>query len=342
MKLHNAMWPGLVGKGAPGAEEAIGLDEMLDLTCAAEVDGQKYDGVDLFLFAPHLDIEGSEESLLKFADSVQQRGLLIGSLVAPVWEGTMGASAMGSDDDCRKFLSAVEASCRVGKLLREHGVRPYGCIRIDSATPPAEWAKDPAAGTKRIAQTFKEAAIIAENYGERLAAEGEICWAGMHSWKYMLELLETVGKPVTLGFQADLAHTYLYMLGANAPEHQLLEADYTKEAFDNAYKTMTDALAPWTFDFHVAQTNGTVFGSGNHDKTGRHSPADATDGKLDIVEAALAWLLDEEGKIRNNIQHLCWDGCMFPNATLRDPATWTTILDVMLNIRNALQSNIKA
>ena len=46
--LHNAMWPGLVGKG-PGAEPPIDLDTMLDLTAAAEVDGVKFDGVDLFL-----------------------------------------------------------------------------------------------------------------------------------------------------------------------------------------------------------------------------------------------------------------------------------------------------
>src|SRR5690349_12055934 len=32
-KLHNAMWPGLVGKG-PDSEPGIGLDEMLELTAA--------------------------------------------------------------------------------------------------------------------------------------------------------------------------------------------------------------------------------------------------------------------------------------------------------------------
>ena len=35
-KLHNAMWPGLVGKGSPGAEPAIDLDTMLDLTAKAQ------------------------------------------------------------------------------------------------------------------------------------------------------------------------------------------------------------------------------------------------------------------------------------------------------------------
>ena len=38
-KLHNAMWPGLVGKGSPGAEPSIDLDTMLDLTAAETVLG---------------------------------------------------------------------------------------------------------------------------------------------------------------------------------------------------------------------------------------------------------------------------------------------------------------
>ena len=35
-KLHNAMWPGLVGKGTDdGQEPPIGLEEMLNFTVAA-------------------------------------------------------------------------------------------------------------------------------------------------------------------------------------------------------------------------------------------------------------------------------------------------------------------
>ena len=55
-KLHNAMWPGLVGKGAD-SEPPIDLDTMLDLTAAAEVNGVKFDGVDLFLADPHTPID---------------------------------------------------------------------------------------------------------------------------------------------------------------------------------------------------------------------------------------------------------------------------------------------
>ena len=39
LKLHNAMWPGLVGKGDDeGQEPPISLERMLELTAAAEVD----------------------------------------------------------------------------------------------------------------------------------------------------------------------------------------------------------------------------------------------------------------------------------------------------------------
>ncbi len=43
--IHNAMWPGLVGKGGD-AEPPIDLDTMLDLTAAAEVQGVRFDGVE--------------------------------------------------------------------------------------------------------------------------------------------------------------------------------------------------------------------------------------------------------------------------------------------------------
>ena len=63
-KLHNAAWPGVVGKG-PDSEPFIELDTILDLTAAAEVDGVKFDGVDLFLFNPHVDIDSCQFVALK-------------------------------------------------------------------------------------------------------------------------------------------------------------------------------------------------------------------------------------------------------------------------------------
>ena len=331
-KLHNAMWPGLVGKGDDeGQEPAISLEKMLDMTAAAEVNGQKFEGVDYFLFLPHTDPDASDDELKKIADLIASKDLKVGSLVAPVWPGTVGDSAMGSDEQTAKFLDAVKKGCRIARVFNEHGVREYGCIRIDSAEFGVEkWKADPATNTKRIAATFKEAAKIAADHGERLAAEGEICWAGMHSWKAMLNLLEEVGMPETLGFQADLAHSYTFMLGFNAPEDALIGPDHTDEEFWPAYKEMTDKLRPWTIDFHVAQNDGTVHGEGAHDKTGKHCVADDPNGKLDIAKCASYWL---EGAADRGIEHICWDGCMFPNATLEKPETWNTILEAMIKVR---------
>ena len=49
------------------------------------------------------------------------------------------------------------------------------------------------------------------------------------------------------------------------------------------YRKVDRALRPWTIDFHVAQNDATVKGSGSHDKTGRHCLPDDPNGKLDIV-----------------------------------------------------------
>ncbi len=333
-KLHNAMWPGLVGKGTgDGQEPPISLDRMLELTAAANVNGQKFDGIDYFLFHPHTDPDASESDLRHIADKIASHGFKVGSLVAPIWPGTVGDSAMGTPVQRAKFILSVKKACRIAKIFNEHGVRQYGVIRIDSATGDiGGWQEDQVAGTKTIAATFREAAIVAASHGERLAAEGEICWAGMHSWKAMLSLLETVDMPGSLGFQCDLAHTYLYLLGYNDPKCALVKEGYTDAEFWPAYEQMTDQLRPWTIDFHVAQNDGQVKGAGSHDKTGKHCAADDPNGKLDIVKCAGYWLKDAAER---GIKHICWDGCMFPNATLENPKTWNTILDTMIKVRNA-------
>ena len=334
LKLHNAMWPGLVGKGDDeGQEPPISLERMLELTAAAEVNGQKFDGIDYFLFLPHTNPEATDDELRGIADLIASHNFSVGSLVAPIWPGTVGDSAMGDDAAREKFLSAVTMACRIAKIFEEHGVRKYGVIRIDSAEFGVEkWRENPKANTTRIADTFREAAKIAADNGQRLAAEGEICWAGMHSWKDMLDLLEEVGMPESLGFQADLAHTYLYTLGYNAPEHALVKEGYSDEEFYAAYEQMTDKLRPWTIDFHVAQNDGEVHGAGSHDKTGKHCRADDPNGKLDITKCAGYWLKDYADR---GIEHICWDGCMFPNAVLEDASTWNTILDAMIKVRDA-------
>jgi sugar phosphate isomerase/epimerase len=311
---------------------------MLNMTAAAVVDGVRFDGVDLFLSLPHTDIDSSDDDLAELADKLRTRNLRAGSLVAPVWPPTGGGSAMGNDEERGRFLTQVKKSCIIGGKLRDLGVRKYGVIRIDSATGVDEWAKDPAGNTKKIAWTFREAGAIAESFGERLAAEGEICWGGMQSWRRNVELLEEVGMPKTVGFQADMAHTMLFTMGFNAPEDRLLPDgfDWSQgDALAAAYRKMAAALRPWTFDFHVAQNDGTVKGSGSHDKTGRHCQATDPNGRLDIVRDAGAWMRDDAGHVTKAFAHICWDGCMFPNSVMLDQKTWNDILRAMIAVRDA-------
>src|ERR1700693_3087079 len=130
--LHNAMWPGLVGKG-PDSEPPIDLDTMLELTSRAEVNGTRFDGVDVFLFEPHVNIDASDDELRVLADKLKSRGLVAGSVVAPVWPPTGGGSAMGTEEDRQKFIGQVRKACRIAQRLRELGVRPEGVVRVDSA-----------------------------------------------------------------------------------------------------------------------------------------------------------------------------------------------------------------
>ena len=334
-KLHNAMWPGLVGKGSPGAEPFIDFDTMLDLTAKTEVNGTKFDGVDLFLYDPHISIDLDDDGIKRLADKITAKGFEVGTVVAPVW---FDGSAMGDETQRKNWVTAVRKACRIGEKLRQLGIRPNGVVRIDSAAGPGDWAKDPETNQKRIAATFREAGDVAKDFGERLAAEGEICWAGMHSWRRMVQLLELTDRPGTVGFQADMAHTLLYTLGYNAPEDAILPAGYDWKdgsKLDDALKTLTAALRPWTIDFHVAQNDATVKGSGSHDKTGRHCLANDPNGKLNIPHHAGFWLRDFYGNVTQRIRHICWDGCMFPNEVLMKQQTWNDILASMIAVRDA-------
>jgi hypothetical protein len=154
----------------------------------------------------------------------------------------------------------------------------------------------------------------------------------------MAELLEMVDRPQTLGMQADMAHTLLFTLGYNAPEDRILPESHDWSDDGTLYEAlgrMTSRLRPWVKDFHVAQNDATVKGSGSHDKTGRHCLPNDPNGKMDIVRAAGLWMRDESGAPTRAFQHINWDGCMFPNEVMLDPQTWRNILGTMIAVRNA-------
>jgi hypothetical protein len=44
---------------------------------------------------------------------------------------------------------------------------------------------------------------------------------------------------------------------------------------------------------------------------------------------------DENGAPTRAFEHICWDGCMFPNSMMTSPETWVNILAIMIKVRDA-------
>ena len=116
-----------------------------------------------------------------------------------------------------------------------------------------------------------------------------------------------------------MAHTLLYTMGYNAPEDRMLPENFDwddRRRFDAALEKLTDALRPWTIDFHVAQNDATVKGSGSHDKTGRHCRPTIPTASSTSSATPATGCAAPTGKPTRAFQHICWDGCMFPNAVM--------------------------
>ena len=172
-------------------------------------------------------------------------------------------------------------------------------------------------------------------------------FADKYNWAQVLAgpvLAACVNSPMLLGkelWQADMAHTLLYTLGINAgPGDRIVPErfNWDPDVLDESLRRLTNALRPWTIDFHVAQNDGTVHGTGSHDKTGRHCQVNDPNGKLNIDYHAGFWLREENGKLTKAVQHICWDGCMFPNEVMMRQETWNDILKAMITVRDPKRS----
>ena len=112
----------------------------------------------------------------------------VGSFVAPIWGGAGGGSAMGSRRGSQAASSprCARPAPSASRCASSASARP--AASASTLRPSVEaWDKDPEGNTKLIAETFREAGKIAEDHGEFLVAEGEICWGGMHSWRENVE-----------------------------------------------------------------------------------------------------------------------------------------------------------
>ena len=329
-KLHNAAWPGVVGKG-PGGEPPIDLDTMLDLTADAEFEGVRFDGFDLFLFAPHIDIDSSDDQIRQLADKARARNLEIGTVVAPVWGPTGGGSAMGNADEQAKFLDAGpqglphrRAPAAVGHPAQRRGADRLGLARGGLVRRPAG---QPEADRRDLPRGLQD-----RRGPRRAAGRRRRNLLGRHAQLEADAATAGDGRPRRRrSASRPTWPTRCSTCWATTPRRTpFCRPDFNwrnEDKFEAAYCQLTAALRPWTIDFHVAQNNATVHGSGTHDKTGRHCLPDDAQGKLDIPHHAGYWLRDEKGELTKRIRHICWDGCMFPNAVMMKRETWNEHLE---------------
>jgi len=281
-RLHNAMWPGLVGKGdEEGQEPPISLERMLELTAGAEVNGQKFDGIDYFLFLPHTDPNASDDELKRIADLIAGYGF-----ASPACSTITGCASTARSESTRRSSASKngEKTRRrtPRKSPRRFAKRPKSPPTTENAWQPKARYAGPGCTVGRTCSTF---------------------------WRPSECRNRSASRPIWLIRTCTLWATTRRNMRFCSP-----------------------AIRRMTIDFHVAQNDGEVHGAGSHDKTGKHCQADDPNGKLDIVRCAGYWLKDAASR---GIQHICWDGCMFPNAVLESPDTWNAILDVMLKVRAA-------
>ena len=314
------MWPGLVGKGGPGAEPPIDLDTMLDLTAAAEVDGVKFDGVDLFLFDPHVSIDSSDDDLKRLADKSRARAAS-SSARSSRRSGRRPAAARRWDRtrSARSSSTQVRKACAIGKKLRELGVRhvrrrPH---RLGLRARPTG-RRTPAGNTKKIAETFREAARrrrglrrAAGRRGRNLLgrhAQLEAHGRAARSWS---------DRPETLGFQADMAHTLLFTMGYNAPEDRHPAGRLRLDGPADARRGPEDDERAAALDDRLPRRAERRHGQGLRLARQDRPPLPADRSERQARHRHARRLLAARRATASRpraFEHICWDGCMFPNA----------------------------
>ena len=336
-KLHNAAWPGVVGKG-PDGEPPIELDTMLDLTAAAEVEGvevRRRRSVPVRSARRHrfhrrrAQDAGRQGPRAEPGDRLGRRAGLAADR-RRLGDGQRRGSQEVSRAGAQRLPHRQEAA-RAGRPALRRRADRLGLRRRRVGRKTRGQSEN--ASPRR----FREACDIAEDLGERLAAEGEICWGGMHSWQRMVELLEMVDRPQTLGFQADMAHTLLVHAGLQRAGRRHAAGRFRLER-------------PRAVRRGATRNSPRRCGPGRSTSTSPRTTPRCTAPARTTRPAATAcptirtasstssshagyWLRDDNGKLTKKFRHICWDGCMFPNDTMMKPQTWNEILAAMVAVR---------
>ena len=220
------------------------------------------------------------------------------------------------------------------KILNKHGVRKYGVIRIDSADSPTHWAADPKGNTQENRRHVSRGGKSRQRSRRALAAEGEICWAGMHSWSDMVDLLEAVDMPDTVGFQADHGpHVSLPARLQRRRSTRCSKPGYSDAEFGAGLQEDDRRPAPLDdrFPRRPERRHASTAPAATTKPAATARPTTPTASSTSSNAPATG----SKTPASRGIQHICWDGCMFPNAMLENQQTWNTILGAMIKVRDA-------
>jgi hypothetical protein len=158
----------------------------------------------------------------------------------------------------------------------------------------------------------------------------------MHSWKTMIETMDAVDRP-NIGFQADMAHTLLYLLGYNRPEDRILPENFDwndREALVQASKQLQMPFVPIRSIFMSRRMTAPFSDRARTTRPGDIACLQIRMANMDIATDAGYWMRISNGQLTKAFKHICWDGCMFPNEVLTKQQTWNDILRTMIKVRS--------
>ena len=293
--LHNAMWPGLVGKG-PDSEPPIDLDTMLNLTAAAEVDGVKFDGVDLFLSLPHTDIDSSDDDLAKLAEKLASQGaeggVAGGAGVAAdrrrVGDGRCGGARAISDAGAQGLPDRAEAA-RAGNSAVRRGADRFGGGR--GRLGEGSGGQYEADRARRSGKPARSPRISANGWRRRARSAGAACIAGgatCSCWRW------SAGRR-----RSDSRRTWRTRCCSRWATTRRRTACCRRISTGRRRRRCTRLTRRWRraaslddrFPRGAERRHGEGLGLARQD--GRHCPPRDPNGKLDIVRDAGAWLRDD-------------------------------------------------
>ena len=326
-KLHNAMWPGVVGKGSGDGEPIIALDTLLELTSKAEYEGQKFDGVDLWLADPHVSIDSitrrrqarRRAHSRATASRSDPSSLRSGAAPAAARRWATPTSASASSSAVRKGMRHRQADARDGHP-------PDRRIRVDSSTSVEDWDKDPAPAPRRSPRPFARPARSPWTTARSCAIEGEICWGGMHSWRENVQAAR--GWSACPASSATRPTWRIRCSSSSAPTPRRTGCSPRISTGATRPRSMpptkvADALRPWTprFPRRPERRHDVRLRLPRSDRPalpGRRSQRPARCHQARRLLAAR-----RHGNVTKTMRHICWDGCMFPNDVMssRRPGT---------------------